>query len=399
MNGAEPVTRDKPMLPPWLKPHPDALVGVSASRLAYWMPLVHLFWLFWLVGSPWYLPLDVRQRILTALSLAVFLLLYFRAWYGDRRRALWHALAIAALGLALMPGNPAAWVYVIYAQALLPFCLTSVRAIRLGVALLLAMLLDAVALSGFPLIDTISAVAVSGLVFGLNLFAALERRRQAELRLSHAEIRRLAASAERERIGRDLHDLLGHTLSLIAIKSELARRLCERDPALARDELTEIERVARQSLAEVRAAVSGMRAPALASELTAARLMLESAGIQFEYQSQLPEMLPAIESAFAWALREAITNVRRHAGASRVEFTCQRHHETVELIVRDNGRGGVRAIGNGLAGMRERIGEIGGRVEIDSPSGGGTVLRVTVPCRQLHAVNSSTAGEAASPVP
>lgn len=394
MTGAAPITREVPMLHRWLKPHPNALVCAHSSRRLFWMPLVHLIWLFWLISSPWLFRLDTRLRVVTGLSLALFLVLYFRAWYGDRRRALWNALAIALLGLGLMPGNPAGWVYLIYALALLPFCLSSRSAARLGAVLLAAMVADALLLSGFRTLDTLSAVAVAAVVFGLNQFASLERRRQAELRLSHDEVRRLAASAERERIARDLHDLLGHTLSLIAIKSELALRLLDRDAARARDELTAIEQVARQSLAEVRAAVTGMRAPALAAELAAAKLMLEAAGIRFECPSQVPPIPPEIESVLALALREAVTNVQRHAGATRVEIAFERQRDTMQLLVRDDGRGGIRALGNGLSGMQERIRALGGRVVIESPPGAGTRLCLVVPVTLRPHEAPSAVGEA-----
>ncbi len=128
----------------------------------------------------------------------------------------------------------------------------------------------------------IVAVAV---FFGNHHFLESQRKR-AQLQLSHDEVRRLAALAERERIGRDLHDLLGHTLSLVALKSELAGKLVERDPQAARRELAEVTRVARDALSQVRSAVTGIRAAGLASELASARLLLESDGVSFELRAR-----------------------------------------------------------------------------------------------------------------
>src|SRR5690606_26372410 len=110
------------------------------------------------------------------------------------------------------------------------------------------------------------------------------RERDAALRLSHEEVRRLAALAARERIGRGLHDLLGHTLSMVALKSDLAGRLLERDPAAARAEIDEVSRVARDALAQVRRAVTGIRAAGIAAELASARLLLEADGVAFDYR-------------------------------------------------------------------------------------------------------------------
>src|SRR5690242_11748500 len=139
-------------------------------------------------------------------------------------------------------------------------------------------------LLGLPWAFAASAVLVSIAVGLMNVFFRRNQQQDAELRLSHDEVRRLAAATERERIGRDLHDLLGHTLSLVAVKSELAGRLLERDPSAARREIAGVERVAREALSQVRSAVTGIRAAGLVAELASARLLLESAGVLFEYR-------------------------------------------------------------------------------------------------------------------
>jgi two-component system, NarL family, sensor histidine kinase DesK len=199
------------------------------------------------------------------------------------------------------------------------------------------------------------------------------------LKLSHDEVRRLAATAERERIGRDLHDLLGHTLSLITLKLELSRKLFERDPAGSRRELEEAERVARHALAEVRSAVTGIRSTDLAAELASARLMLESSQVHFEYGAPPEALPPEIERGLALVLREAVTNIARHAQASRVKVEFAREPRVVQVCVTDDGRGGIDGDGNGLAGMRDRVRALGGTLSIDSPRGKGTKLLVRVP--------------------
>jgi two-component system sensor histidine kinase DesK len=207
-------------------------------------------------------------------------------------------------------------------------------------------------------------------------------RKAAQLRLTQDEVRRLAVLAERERIGRDLHDLLGHTLSLVTLKSELARRLALADPPRAQREMEEVERVSRHALAEVRAAVTGMRRSDLAAELVSARLMLEASGLAFE--ADVPAELslpPEIEAPVALVLREAVTNIHRHARATtaRVAISCD--GERFHMRIGDNGRGGLAAHGNGISGMRERVRALGGTLAIDSPARRGTTLDIAVPLR------------------
>ncbi|MGH8184864.1 MAG: sensor histidine kinase, partial [Rhodanobacteraceae bacterium] len=217
------------------------------------------------------------------------------------------------------------------------------------------------------------------IIAGLIITDRIQRRHRADLRLSMEEVRRLAASAERERIGRDLHDLLGHTLSMVALKSELAGRLIERDPRAARREMADVERVAREALSQVRSAVSGIRAAAMAAELASARLLLEAAGVQMEYWHD-PQDLPGdVETCLALVLREAVTNIQRHARANRVEITVITGTERVVMRIRDDGRGGVNARGNGLTGMRERVEARGGTLAIESPRGRGTSVEASLP--------------------
>ncbi len=212
----------------------------------------------------------------------------------------------------------------------------------------------------------------------INVEHASEEK-DAALALSHDEVRRLAATAERERIGRDLHDLLGHTLSLITLKLELSRKLFERDPAASKRELEDAERVAREALAQVRSAVTGIRATDLAAELASARLLLESAQVQLDYGAPPDGLPPDVERGLALVLREAVTNISRHAQATRAQVEFAREEKSVQLCIADNGRGGVAADGNGLSGMRDRVRELRGTLSVESPRGSGTRLLVRVP--------------------
>ena len=185
--------------------------------------------------------------------------------------------------------------------------------------------------------------------------------------------------AERERIGRDLHDLLGHTLSLVAIKSELAGRLVDRAPLEAKAQMAEVESVARKALAQVREAVVGIRATGLEAELAAARLALLSADVRLDQRIATVALTPEAESVFALGLREAVTNILRHAHARRVDVELSADAGGVQLLISDDGRGGPIEPNTGLAGMRERLVALGGGLQYDSAPGSGTRLVLSLP--------------------
>lgn len=190
----------------------------------------------------------------------------------------------------------------------------------------------------------------------------------------------LAVAAERDRVARDVHDVLGHSLTVISLKADLAERLIDRDPARARGELDDIQRLTRQSLAEIRATVAGLRVTRLSDERDAAVAALRDAGIAASLPEDGDVVDPAHRITMAWALREATTNVIRHSGASHVDVEWG----PTWLEVIDDGRGlRGRREGTGLTGLRERIGQVGGRLEVDDgrpgASGPGTRLRVELP--------------------
>ena len=369
---------------------PDSLVRKQRENpdpSLGWFPWINLVWSVWLFVTPFYAN-DAYDRWLwpTLGSYAVFLVLFQRFHYGSHRLPI--VLAIAALGFALLPWNPGSQSYIIYACAFFPFCMRP-RTMMLSIAALLALFAFAWHAAGIPFIYMISAV-IAGPVVGLFNIGMREKiRADAQLRLSHEEVRRLAALAERERIGRDLHDLLGHTLSLVALKSDLASRLIARDPAAARKEMDDVSGVARDALAQVRRAVSGIRAAGLAAELASARLLLESDGVRFSYDIGQVPLSAEQETVLALAVREAVTNIQRHAQAggasvslhsvSGQDLSGQGVGPQVSLRIEDDGRGGAIVPGNGLCGMRERIEALGGRLRVDATPGQGTRVEVLLP--------------------
>lgn len=366
---------------------PDSVLRESMLEARGWYgrisPWIWLVWLVWLFGPAFFFNVRDLTRFphwlpATLLSLPVFLATYVAAYASPRRRMVWYALAIAVLCFAATPFNPFAQTYVIYACAVAAAWSSLRKSGALVLAILAAYSIEWFALH-YPWQSLVNAWILCPIVAGLIIAERVQNRHRADLRLSHDEVRRLAASAERERIGRDLHDLLGHTLSMVALKSELAGRLIDRDPRAAHREMADVARVAREALSQVRSAVSGIRAAAMAAELASARLLLEAAGVQMEYWHDPQELPPEVETCLALALREAVTNIQRHAHANRVEVTVIVGAERVVLRIRDDGRGGVNERGNGLTGMRERIAAHGGELWIESPRGRGTGIEVRLP--------------------
>ncbi len=180
-----------------------------------------------------------------------------------------------------------------------------------------------------------------------------------ELDAARAEVARLAAENERSRIARDLHDLLGHSLTTITVKAGLARRLAEHgDNERAAAEISEVEELTRRTLGEVRTAVSGYRDVTLAGELASAREVLRASGITATVPGAVDNVDADAAELFGWVVREAVTNVVRHSRATQCTITVG--ERWIEVV--DDGRGGVAGAGNGLTGLRERLADAGGTV-------------------------------------
>jgi two-component system sensor histidine kinase DesK len=313
-------------------------------------------------------------------GLAAFAVLFLRLFWilpalATERRvegaALLGALAALAVGLSIAFGDD--WlgllVYLSVAVAL---------ALPAPVALAAIALVAAIALAITGGIE----VAVQVVAFGLILIAVrrlMELVR--ELEATRAQVAELAAREERFRLSRDLHDLLGHNLSLITLKSELARKLLGRDPEAAAGEVRDIESVARSSLQEARAVVRGLRRTSLAHELESAQEVLESAGVDVSIQTTAGPLPVSVETLLGFAAREGATNVVRHSGARRCEITVGRRGDVAALEVRDDGVGGGSSgrEGSGLRGLAERMAEAGGTLEACAGEDGGFGLVARVP--------------------
>jgi two-component system, NarL family, sensor histidine kinase DesK len=302
--------------------------------------------------------------VFTVAYVRVFVRLFSRSEDWPRREL----LVLAVLGVALAVGLGPAWtglmIYVSVASAgvlprkwVWPAVLGS-TAVAVAVVAAGGLLGDLFIL---PLMCVLSAFAL----LGTRTLVAVN----AELTEAREELAHHAVAEERLRFARDLHDLLGHSLSLIALKSELAGRLAERDPARAREEMADVESAAREALAEVRDAVSGYRQVSLAQALAEARAALSAAGIALHPPAATDVLPGPVDAVLGWVVREAVTNVLRHSGARTVTVVVATGKDDVVLEFADDGRGSAAAPGAGLSGLRERVQRLGGELTTSGDDG------------------------------
>ena len=316
---------------------------------------------------------------------AIFLALYVAYIEFESQRARIALLGgMFVLGICSIPFNGGGSCFFIYVASMLPFCVESAAVLWGVLAVEIATLfIEYLLLRVNPFNYAIPAFFV--VVVGIsNLYVAQSKRADAKLRRAQQENVALAAVAERVRIARDLHDVLGHTLSVIVLKAELAGRLMglgipENDTRAAA-EIADVERTARTALAEVREAIGGYRSQGLIAELQRARLTLDAAGVALTCETTPPALQAREETVLSLAVREAVTNIVRHAHATE----CTMRFATTpdgfaSLEVKDNGSAAGKPTreGNGLRGMRERVQALGGRFRIEA--GQGTRLLIELP--------------------
>jgi two-component system, NarL family, sensor histidine kinase DesK len=359
----------------------------------------HLSWLVWGVWLVFlgYPVNDLAGRglgpVATAaagLAIAVFAAVYLRLMWLLRaakaplRRCVPWLCALAVLGLGLGLGFRGPWIALfIYVSVVcglslpmrwIPAAVTATTACSLVAQL-------ATPVDGGWVQMTLNLF----LVFFLGLMMVVYRRMLlviAELRQAREELARLAVIEERLRIARDLHDLLGHTLSAVSLKSQVARRLARTDADAAIEQIAGIESIAQQALAEVREAVTGYRRRSLTGELDTARSLLAGAGVDLTVRTIGASPPAPADDLLAWLVREATTNVLKHARAHTCQITLRRSARAVTLEIVDDGAGpGDRAAGggNGLVGMAERLAVAGGSLETGRGPGGGFRLTASLP--------------------
>ena len=310
-------------------------------------------------------------------------------WFEEK--AYWRSLALVGVMLivavALTIADRPSWGF------LFTYCAACVGLVIPSDVGLPAVILCAVAAYGATVVGGGSSgtgVGFAASAVGIGLLLVLMRdlrMRNKELMEARAELALSAVEAERERFARDLHDLLGHSLSVIAIKAELAGRLLKLDPERAAAEVADVEGVARESLREVRQAVSGYRQPTLEKELEGARVALSAAGIEADVVRAPVTLDPEVEAVLAWAVREGATNVIRHSGATHCHVRVRASLSDAAVEVVDDGQGPacqrgeeVEHTGHGITGLTERAERLRGRIEAGGlPDGHGFRLAVSIP--------------------
>lgn len=357
---------------------PDEARGWQAliSPSAPWLYLVYLGFFFtgWFYRQP-----GLAELALSFAALAAFIATYIVAMRRRDWTVVPAVLFSIALGAAFLTVNPGGGVFLVFAGTML--ARAENRIVKLGgLALLPVAIVSIGIIYGYPAFFILIALGVTVMAVLGSAYGTWRDRRDAVLEERRAQAETRAAEAERQRIARDLHDLLGQSLTLITLKAELAGRTLDSDPALARGELDEIAAVSRKALTEMRAAVTGLRRLSLGAAMSQARTLLADAGLAVECNEDRVTLSPECEDALVLALREGTTNILRHARASSVSLNLagQDGHAVLTLI--DDGAGGADAEGGGLSGVAQRLAACGGSLALSAgPEGRGTILTAMVP--------------------
>ncbi|GAA4006334.1 sensor histidine kinase [Deinococcus rubellus] len=361
-------------------------------------PLVWLVYLYFPISGVLSSSTPEIIKLLIMLGVAVFVWLWMQL-YSQREARVRHArhlethqlwvlagylwCLVMFAGLTLLPGvlSGNGFTFLVYAAAVAGFQ-RSFRVALWGLIVAVFAMFVPGWLGAPPLgvLDIVQVLLLSSFAMYGNHAGFRQGMAQERLEEVQLEKEKLAADAERERIARDLHDLLGHTLSVIVLKSELASKLAEKNPARAIEEIREVERISREALSEVRAAVQGYKGSGLSAELARSKVALDAAGVRLVLERPLLELPPATEAGISMVLREAVTNIVRHARAQSCTVVIEQRGEAYWLEVRDDGVGGLGPEGSGLTGMRERVRALGG--ELKREGEGGTRLSAHFPVAQ-----------------
>jgi two-component system sensor histidine kinase DesK len=352
----------------------------------------------WLIYLPlFFIPVIISHHesmdlVWTALALITFLGLYFHAYWVKSQYVIYHIVAIGLLGTLVAFITPTACTLFIYAGA---FC-SRLMPIKYAVTVLVSLLVWIASISWFFSFEMYfyQPALIFTLIVGiLNIYQCALHQNKQELILSRKETQRLAQVAERERIARDLHDLIGHTFSVITIKADLAGRLIDKDPAKARIEIKQLENISRDALSQVREVVSGYRTSDLLSELANAKNVFSSVDIDFQYQfeninEQQIELDSTSNKELAIVLRELVTNIIKHAKATQVTAIIKHQDGKIVLALQDDGQGfkNSQHKGFGIKGIEERIQKLKGFVAIKT--GGeytGTLSEIGLPMLKNNA--------------
>ena len=334
-------------------------------------------------------PLAPARHALTLVDLSVLAAIYL--WLtlaiapttGRKTGIVGRLVAVAAMAGLVVPlvylvPEGGMWWHVMYAVVAAGLALPPVAAACIIAVLVVAAMLTAWFVTGIADLRLLILLAIGAGAMAVRLLAILVQ----QLRHARGELARRAADEERLRIARDLHDLLGHSLSLIVLESQLVGRIVQRSPADAERKVAEIERSAREALQQVRSVVAGYRQPTLQGELSAARELLGASGVRTVVDDDVGPLPPNAERLLAWTVREAVTNVIRHSRARECVIRTHRDGSCALVTIVDDGRGmpdGHVVTGSGLAGLAERAQAEAGRLTMGPGPSGGFSVALAVP--------------------
>jgi len=350
----------------------------------HFAPYIWLVYLgFFFASALFYHPVEHTYWYATV-GTVVFLIVYFNAYWRSAKEIKWNILAIMVIGSALAYLTPGASVFFVYASA---FCcrLGTTRKAFTGLVVIASWI------AIYSLYWSSSAsFYIPGLFFtfmvgGINIYQHdIDLKRQ-ELQLSQQEVRQLARTSERERIARDLHDLIGHTFSIITLKAELVGKLIDKDQEKALIEIKELEEISRDALKQIREVVTGYRTSDLNTELAYAKHILQSNDIKFVYQLDDLQVDDHINKELAIMLKELVTNILKYASANQVKVSIKQKDSSISMQVADDGVGfsaDEQTQGYGLKGLKERINELSGQIKIENNS--GTCILICLPAERRY---------------
>lgn len=361
----------------------DISQPIGYSSTAKWSYISLIYSVFY------FLPLVVSERhysveliLLIIATYLVFISLFFVTVFRFGKAALLPIWAIIALAFIASSYHTGCNIFFGYAAFFSGYYFKSRQANGLFAANLVVQLLSAYCFTDFSVYFVFPALAIT---LGLHLYGHFSRREvlhQLQQQQQSQDIENLAAIAERERIARDMHDLLGHSLSSLALKSELAYKLIDRnDLAQARDEISQVAELSRQTLAQVREAVTGLQQQDLATGLNALINQLEHLGFVCSLHFAISPLPAKHEAALALICKEWVTNIMRHSTGKNVSLSLTQQAQSIELAISDDGNISAINPGNGINGIKARVKELAGTCTVKTES--GVSLSVQLPFAEV----------------
>ena len=351
------------------------------SRLGnmHYAPYIWLIYLLiFFTSLSAYHPVE-NSYIYASIGTLSFFLVYFHGYWTSSRQIKWNIIAILIIGSLLAQLTPGASVFYVYAGA---FCcrLGSTKRALSGLVFILIWILLYSWVYSMSTYFYVPAILFSLMIGGVNIYQHDIDIKKHELILSQTEVKHLAKVSERERIARDLHDLIGHTFSVITLKAELAGKLMDRDHDRAKQEIKELENISRDALKQIREVVTGYRTSDLNSELAHAKYILQSNDIDFTYQFDEIKIDDASNKELAIILKELVTNILKHSQASKVECKISQTGNKTSLHIKDDGVGfdvNVKVNGFGLKGIKERVKKLNGQISIENENGSQFTISIS----------------------